>query len=316
MDGAARTLGFIVERFHGLKALVIGDVMLDHYLHGEVGRVSPEAPVPVVLVSREDWRAGGAANVALNITSLGMRASLLGRFSNDENGETLLDLLAKGSVKVIGPRSGSTSVKSRVFARGQQVCRVDREEILTGPWDEELPAKAMRESHIVIISDYAKGFVCQEALDQAVKSSAKIVAVDPKPGTGLSYSGANLLKLNKEEACSISNLPSGSLEEVFKRLYEMHRVENIVVTLGGDGMAIGTKGVFQEVVKEECSEVYDVSGAGDTVISVLSAALASGVSLRLAARLAGLAASCVIGHVGTTPIKKNDLLKKIEDAHD
>lgn len=208
----------LLERISKLRILVIGDAMLDHYIWGDVHRISPEAPVPVVHASRDSWTAGGAANVALNLSNLGVQTHLLGHIADDEAGHRLLRILHDHQVSFSRPLAASTSptiIKTRVMARGQQLCRIDREAAPAlyaahrDPDFMEALRQALAHADAVIVSDYAKGFINQHILDAIVHQSSHtplLIAIDPKPASHLCYHGAGILTPNRSEALELAGL--------------------------------------------------------------------------------------------------------------
>lgn len=309
-----------------LRILVIGDLMLDHYIWGEVQRISPEAPVPVVHAVRDSHTAGGAANVALNLSSLGAAASLVGTLGDDEAATRLLSLLKSSRVETANcfrrPEI-PTIVKTRVIARTQQVCRIDREGARQAYAADALPDfdirldAAVRSADAVILSDYAKGVITQSLTDRVLDLAhrrGKLVAVDPKPARKLDFSRADLTTPNRHEALELAGLPEPGpgeeypLEEVCLRIHQRFAPGLLVVTLGADGMAICRHGKVEEVLPTRAREVFDVSGAGDTVIATLTAALAAGASPVDATRLANLAAGIVVSKIGTATVTPEELL--------
>jgi D-beta-D-heptose 7-phosphate kinase/D-beta-D-heptose 1-phosphate adenosyltransferase len=325
------TTAALIEAFRSLRILVIGDVMLDHYIWGEVNRISPEAPVPVIHVMRESHTAGGAANVALNLAALGVKASLIGALGEDEAGRNLAALLAAAGVDASGcgrDPATPTIVKTRVIARTQQLCRIDREAprrayaLDASPALDGLLAAAAAGVDAIILSDYAKGVVTQPLIDRLLPLAAAhgvLLAVDPKPARHLDFRGAGLITPNRHEALELAGLPEPGageaypLEAACRRIHEMFAPKLLVITLGADGMAVCREGKVEAVLATAAREVFDVSGAGDTVIATLTAALAAGATAAAAARLANLAAGIVVSHMGTATASPEDLLRLPQD---
>lgn len=325
------SLNKIIEKLSDVKVLVIGDLMLDHYIWGDAHRISPEAPVPVVNVMRDTYSAGGAANVALNLANLKVQSSVLGYYANDEAGTQLRKILSDKSVSMYPEKyfaNAPTIIKTRVLVRNQQLCRIDREvsrehySIETQGFYGELE-KILEQTDAVIISDYAKGVVTQTLIDFVLKianeNSRILVAVDPKPSRKLKFQNAGLLTPNKQEALQLAGYADMSpheaypLEDICKKIYEVYNPKLLVITLGADGMAICKNGIIKEVLPTEAREVFDVSGAGDTVIATLTAALASGANAHEAARLANAAAGCVVAHMGTVPVDISELKAAVQN---
>jgi D-beta-D-heptose 7-phosphate kinase/D-beta-D-heptose 1-phosphate adenosyltransferase len=326
-------LPYLLTQLGTVKILVLGDLMLDHYIWGNVHRISPEAPVPVVQVARDTYTAGGAANVALNLSNLGVRTKVMGHVTQDDAGRRLQEILSDKRVKYISPEllfQAPTIIKTRVIVHSQQLCRIDREEtrecysIDSSPKFEALLEKVLSDVDAVILSDYAKGVITQTLVDSVLKIAKKLpnllVAVDPKPARRLSFKGVGLLTPNRHEALELAELPEPlagekyPLEEICKRIHEIYSPEILIVTLGADGMAISHKGEVTEHLPTVARQVFDVSGAGDTVIATLTAALASGATAAEAARLANAAAGCVVAHVGTAPVLYNELNDWLQKA--
>ena len=314
----------LLEKIHHLKIVIIGDLMLDHYIWGDTTRISPEAPVPVVHVNRDSYKAGGAANVALNITSLGAKAELCGWLGQDEAGERLRHITEEAGV-TFDPffikRGLPTIVKTRVMVRNQQLCRLDREDlpqeyVMTDPAMIEFLKQRMDGVNAVILSDYAKG-VIDQTLSDALMGHAKergiFVAKDPKPRRQLALTGASLMTPNRTEALELADinlLPGQTFpaDEVCARIWDKYRPENLVITLGGEGMLLSKEGDYLKIIPTYAREVFDVSGAGDTVIAALTVALAAGADLEEAAHFANTAAGIVVGKVGTATATPAEIL--------
>lgn len=318
------TPGEILNKLRGLNVLVIGDLMLDHYIWGDVHRISPEAPVPVVHAVKDTHVAGGAANVALNLASLGVNASVIGALGNDTHGEMLRAILRSANIDMAASYNGEnipTIVKTRVIARNQQLCRIDREAmradyaIDTRPGAITLITEAIARADAVIFSDYAKGVITQQLLDFAIpaaRNNGTFVALDPKPSRKLAFHGVGLITPNRHEALELAGLPEPALGEIYplaevaRRIHAAHAPAHLVVTLGADGMAVCHGGKVAETLPTLAREVFDVSGAGDTVIATLTSALAAGLNLTTAASFANLAAGIVVSKMGTAvPFPEN-----------
>jgi D-beta-D-heptose 7-phosphate kinase/D-beta-D-heptose 1-phosphate adenosyltransferase len=316
---AARTL---LRKISRLRVLVIGDLMLDHYIWGDATRISPEAPVPVVDIARDTWTAGGAANVALNIAALGARCTLAGFFASDEAGAQLAGILAERRIATIRtPGSGRTIVKTRVLVQHQQLCRLDRESpppayALDADQGIALLDRAIRASDAVILSDYAKGVLSADLVDRVAtlaRAAGKFIALDPKPKRQLPFHGLDLITPNKREALQLAGLePSPHLPfpaaEVCARLEKLHGTKNLVITLGEEGMLLSTGGRVLDTIPTAAREVFDVSGAGDTALAALAVALASGAPLATAAHFANAASGVVVAKLGTATVTPKELL--------
>ena len=299
----------------GLSILVVGDVMLDSYWQGGTLRISPEAPVPVVLVDDKSYRAGGAGNVAVNITSLGANCKLIGLIGQDEPGETLIDVLSQNLVDChfVKKKSVITTTKLRVLSQHQQLIRIDFEEIGQKNYGELVEQKfseQLENVSMVILSDYGKGLLTdpQIFINQARARDIPVL-VDPKRLDFEVYRGAFLLTPNKREfeavAGEFSNL--NELAQKADQLIETHDLGGILITQGENGMTLIMKGQSYQHFPTQAREVYDVTGAGDTVIASLAAGLASGMDVNNAVAMACVSAGIVVGRVGTASVSQQDL---------
>ncbi len=317
-----------LDKFAKLRIVVIGDIMLDHYIMGDATRISPEAPVPVVSVSKDKYIPGGAANVANNLANIGVETILLGRHGSDKEGKRIRRLLKKegATLSPIGIKDEiDTILKTRVIVQRQQLCRIDREnppapyalnDLFHNPEFDAL----LRSADAILLSDYAKGSITQELLNYvrelvATLKNKPLLVIDPKPKRELDISGLDLMTPNLSEALQLAGLEDSphlpfDKENVSRIIFEKYKPKHLVITLGPEGMVLFENGKQFGRIATEAKEVFDVSGAGDTVVSVLTAALASGKSLREAARLANKAAGIVVGKLGTAPITSKKLLKK------
>lgn len=303
----------LLQKISSLRILVVGDVMLDHYLWGDATRISPEAPVPVVDVARDSWTAGGAANVALNVASLGARCTVAGFFGQDEAGGKLRQVLLDRKIETVAtPGTGMTIVKARVLVQHQQLCRLDRE---SPPSSYRIPpervpelfAEAVRCHDAVVFSDYAKGVLTRELVAEVSKlarAHGRFLALDPKPKSRLAVTGLDLMTPNKRESLQLAGLEAGPgapfpAEAVCARLNELYAARHLVITLGEDGMLLSTGGVIRRTIPTAAREVFDVSGAGDTALAALVLALTAGADLEDAAHFANAAAGVVVGKLGT-----------------
>ena len=303
-----------------LRVLVIGDVMLDRYVIGGVHRISPEAPVPVLTVEDEKIVAGGSANVALNAASLGANVEVCGWFGDDSQGELLRALLQDQGISVDQSFlfSGAPTIsKTRVTSSNQQICRVDRESDSNSYapnlslLQESLISK-INSSDVVIVSDYGKGFVSNE-LFRIIRKHANFVSVDPKPSRLLQYENPDLLTPNRMEALELvgkSRLMNEEFpqEEVVQEIFRKFSPKKLAITLGADGMLLAEDKEIKKTIPTAAREVFDVSGAGDTVIAVLSMALVANGSFEQSAQLANLAAGIVVGKVGTASVTTGEIL--------
>ena len=310
----------LLEQIKSLRVLVIGDVMLDRYIIGEVSRISPEAPVPVLAVRDERSVAGGAANVALNLRSLGANVEAIGWFGQDERGDQLVEILENQEIQVDQSFRFSavpTISKSRVTASNQQICRVDRESAIDQYHPDlsivgDLISEKASQADAVIVSDYGKGFVTNQLL-ALVRENACFLAVDPKPSRLLDYSKPDLLTPNRLEALELAGLSRETRdpfpqEEVVTQIFNKFSPRLLAVTLGGEGMLLAKQGKVECTIPTAAREVFDVSGAGDTVIASLSMALVAGQSFEQAAEFANLAAGVVVGKVGTANVSPEEII--------
>jgi D-beta-D-heptose 7-phosphate kinase/D-beta-D-heptose 1-phosphate adenosyltransferase len=302
--------------------------MLDRFIWGKVSRISPEAPVPVVLVDHHDneiFHLGGAANVANNIHSLGGKVSLCGVIGDDLNGERIREELRKIGIHTDGifdEPGRQTTVKTRIFANQQQVVRIDRE-ITDHPKDSTLQdmlkflAKRIEDCEAVILSDYEKGLLGKKLIRttiQKAKASKKWIMVDPKLKNFFFYKGATVVTPNRKEASEASGIPISdqvSLNRVGGVLLRRLKCDALVITQGEEGMTIFETHQEPDFVRAEAKEVYDVTGAGDTVIGTIALAMATGAKIKDAARLANYAAGIVVGKRGTSTVNQEELIRGI-----
>ena len=310
------------------KVMIVGDLMLDHYMMGDVERISPEAPVPVVRVERETSLLGGAGNVARNIAALGGKALLVGVIGTDEDGERL-DRLCRDAglkTKLIRDPARPTTKKTRIIAAQQQVVRVDQE--LAVPLQEaESEALfaylqgAIADYPVIILSDYGKGFICKEFMDRFMDLAAQcdprpLILVDPKTVNYDLYCGVDLLTPNTKEAGEGAGLPVRGQDTVIRAgraLFERLQCKNLLITMGGDGMALfeGKRSVRH--IPTFARKVFDVTGAGDTVIATVALALSAGLNLLTACTLANYAAGVVVGQIGAATASIQDILDAIDE---
>jgi rfaE bifunctional protein kinase chain/domain len=313
-----------------LSVLVLGDVMLDKYIWGSVKRISPEAPVPVIDVVKETATAGGAANVAFNLSSLGVKVDIVGVIGDDYAGEEALHLLKEnrvGVAKMIVRPGLKTLTKCRVIGNRQQVCRIDWESDYNDyeMVPEEL-AKLSENSNkynVVIVSDYAKGAINQNVIDRvrAISRDKKwFSAIDPKPKRALDISGFNLLKPNRNEAYELAGIQaeknkSSVSDKLLQIIINKYSPDYLVVTLSDDGMVLYNKNYTSKMFPTEAKEIADVSGAGDTVIAVLTAALAAGIGASDACNIANVAAGIVVAKLGTATLTRTELAAKLDAGY-
>jgi len=307
-----------LRKFEGKKVLVVGDVMLDQYSYGSIERMSPEAPVAVLNKSSESYVPGGAANVACNLVALGAKVSLCGVIGKDENGDRLVDILKKKGVDtklIVTDTSRQTTLKHRVVAGNQQMLRIDDESVVR--IDRAIEKKVLAKlkpiapkQDGVILSDYAKGFFTEAVVKLFTgKRRTGVVVADIKPVNKHMFIGVDVLTPNLKEAREMSGL--NGIEEIGKSLRNYFGA-NVVVTRGGDGMSVFPKGGKHIHVPTKKVRIFDVSGAGDTAVSVMTMGLVGGLDLVGACKLANIAASVVVQDPGTSTITIEELESHID----
>jgi rfaE bifunctional protein kinase chain/domain len=317
-----------LSAFDGKKILVVGDVGVDRYTEGRVERISPEAPVPILQVTGEKHKLGLAANVADNIQAVGGTPMLVGLVGTDSGGETFRKLLREVGISdrnLVTDSSRRTILKERIVSDRQQLLRVDYEDphAISSEMDQRVldeVERALSASDTLIIEDYAKGLLkpslCAEIVSMA-RSKKKWIAADPNPRSPVSnYRGVSLLTPNTREAEQMTGMrieDEASLFEVGNRLLELTQGESVVITRGSQGMAVFQAGRSEVIgIPTYAREVYDVSGAGDTVIAVLAMAQAVGLALEDAAVLANLAAGVEVGKRGTATVSREEILASMK----
>ena len=322
----SKRLTAYVDRFPATRVLVVGDIVLDHYIWGKVTRISPEAPVPVVNVTRENLLLGGATNVANNIHALGGMVGVCGVIGQDEAGRQLLHLLHKqgiGTDGLIVDQSRPTTIKTRIIAHSQQVVRFDRETKERIERDAhhgifEYVSQQLREGlDAIVLSDYCKGVVTSDLVRDIVRLAKKhkvIVSVDPKVNHFGMYSGVTILTPNINEASIGSKIEIDNEHALLKAgalLLKRLKCEAVLITRGEQGMSLFEHGGRVTHIPTVAREVFDVTGAGDTVISTLTLGMAAGATMVDAARLSNFAAGIVVGIVGTATVKPDELKQRI-----
>jgi D-beta-D-heptose 7-phosphate kinase/D-beta-D-heptose 1-phosphate adenosyltransferase len=312
----------LVQTFRERKVLVLGDVMLDEFVWGDVTRISPEGPVPVVDVRRESIHLGGAANVLANLFALGAHGRVVGVVGSDTAGERLRDQLrqlnSSGDVGVVVDETRVSTIKTRIVAHSQLVVRADRESRVpvNGHVEQQIVARlkeGLTEAHAFVVSDYDKGVVTPSILREILPFAYERVPVliDPKLRNFNSYRPATLITPNHHEALRMSDTEDHSDDgshDAAKIIQEKLNCDAVLITRGDRGMMLLEAGGQPVYVETAAREVYDVTGAGDTVIATLAAALASGATMLEAAVLANHAAGIVVGKVGTATASDNELL--------
>jgi len=322
----------LVGGFGSQRVLVVGDLMLDRYIYGDVSRISPEAPVPVVRVCREQAMPGGAANVALNIRALGGQAIMSGVIGADPAGDELRRVLEDREIDVGGiirSDESQTTVKTRIIAERQQVVRIDREDPgglsdSVGVQLREAATQAVARASGIILEDYGKGALSQGLVDSILGTAVDAglpVGYDPKEGRLLQADGVTIVTPNRKEAFGLAGDPEVApaddpladrpLHEAAAKLREAWHPHALLITLGPHGMLLLSEDAPPFHVPTHAREVFDVSGAGDTVIATCLLAIASGATAREAAVLANYAAGVVVGKLGTACCSPEDLLARI-----
>lgn len=311
----------LIPRLKDAKILVVGDLMLDRFIWGTVSRISPEAPVPVVWAKSESFMPGGASNVANNIHALGAQVYMCGVIGDDEAGRILVSELSKNGIDsegVLIDRNRPTIHKTRIIAHHQQVVRIDKES------DSRLKAEAVKrilsyakkkikDIDAIIIEDYGKGLIAPHLIKELIalaRRKKKIIAVDPKKEHFKLYNNVTAITPNRseaEEASGVKITDVVSLKEAGGKLLKMLKAGAVLITLGEDGMALFEKSKGCVCIPTVAQEVYDVSGAGDTVIAVFTLARVAGAKMSEAAHLANIAAGVVVGKVGIAVCDADEL---------
>ncbi|MEE8185874.1 MAG: D-glycero-beta-D-manno-heptose-7-phosphate kinase [Thermodesulfobacteriota bacterium] len=317
----------IIDKFKDARILVIGDLILDHFIWGNVRRISPEAPVPVVEVTSEDILLGGSANVVNNIHSLGGKCLVAGVAGRDEDGKKLLKLFKEKGIPFEGitlDRKRPTTIKTRVIAHNQQVVRFDREDkdkIEKETLDKVIKyvKKALKSTDLVIISDYAKGLITSTLMEETKTFASKLgkpIVLDPKVEHFNYYRGVTVVTPNNLEASLASGIDivdGKSLHMAGEVLYNKLGCKALLITRGEHGMSIFESNE-ETHIPTVAREVYDVSGAGDTVVGVLGLALASGADFKEAAVLANYAAGIVVSKVGTATVGADEFRMVLKES--
>lgn len=322
-----------IERFltelTKFKVLVVGDLMLDEYIWGKVERISPEAPVQVVDVRRDDLRLGGAGNVINNLVALGAAVRVVSVLGDDADARLLLQQLGELGVDTTGvvlAPGRVTSRKTRVLASNQQIVRIDRETRATITADHERVLvghirSALSDCRVILVSDYLKGVLSEGLLQEIIRcgrTAGVPVVVDPKGDDYRKYRGASVLTPNRKEAQTASGVmiqDEASLCLAGRTLCESLNLDALVLTRSEEGMSLFYRGGREIHMPTEAREVFDVSGAGDTVLSVIGLGLATGLSLEDAARISNIAAGIVVGKVGTSTVAPGEILESVGRRH-
>jgi rfaE bifunctional protein kinase chain/domain len=328
----AERLQQILSRASKQRLLVIGDLMLDEFVWGKVGRISPEAPVPVVEVSGESFYPGGAANVARNLREFTANVGVVGMIGRDRGGEQLRQLLSDQKIDTSACSVSAdfpTIVKTRIIARQQQVVRVDREKILAPDAKQIASVVACVKEMLsdidgIIFEDYGKGFLAEKLVSEIIgpaRKAKKVVAADPNPRHTIPWRGLSVIKPNRSEAFHAAGIPLREfdaddevLKEVGASLLQKWETELLLITLGEDGMMLFQHGEEPHHVPTKARQVFDVSGAGDTAIALFTLALCSGATPLEAAEIANHASAVVVGKLGTATLSPEELRINFENG--
>lgn len=326
MDIDIKRFDKFAEEAKQKKIAVLGDIMIDHYIIGSVNRISPEAPVPILESLRDEYRLGGASNVALNISTLDAKTYLIGVIGDDSNSDILLDLLAEKNIDaslIVKDKTRPTTIKTRITSKKQQIVRVDRE--VTSPISKKIEDKIIanftsivKEIDALIIEDYNKGLLTERVITEIIKiakDNKVIISVDPKVDNFFTYKGVTVFKPNLAELAKNMNhkiIDDSDLQAIAWKLFKEIKARYLVVTLGEKGMLIfeHDKNIFS--LPTYAREVFDVSGAGDTVISTLTLALTLTDSVLESAIIANHAAGVVCGKLGTSPTNWQEIRESVE----
>jgi rfaE bifunctional protein kinase chain/domain len=330
----AERFAALLGGFSTRRILVVGDLMLDEFIWGKVSRISPEAPVPIVNVTGETYYPGGAANVARNLKEFTTHVAIMGLAGTDTAGDRLLGLLAEAGIDTGGVQRDpgvDTITKTRIIARNQQVVRVDRERKPKFTGAETARAIEQFDGMIagvdaIVVADYGKGFVTQALADHLclrAREHGKILTVDPHPHTSLNWSGVTAVKPNRLEAFIAAGMPPSepvtpvladeALLDVGRRLRQRWKAENLLITLGENGMLLLAGDAPPSHTPTRAKEVFDVSGAGDTAIAILTLGLAAGATPAEAAELANRASGIAVGKLGTATVSLEELQANFRD---
>jgi len=315
----------ILDRVHAVRVLVLGDVMLDRFVYGTVGRVSPEAPIPVLEVDRAVDSAGGAANVARNVASIGANVTLVGVMGDDAWGADLKKQIATSpniDAQLIVDLSRPTTVKTRFVANGQQMLRADRE--MRSVFSDEVEERILRQfsaslrhADVVILSDYAKGVLSEHVTQEAIREARKYgkpLIVDPKAKDLRKYTGATVVKPNRSElqaACGFDCGTDQLVEAAVRPYLDAGVCDAMVVTRGKDGMSVVSRDRPAMHLRTMARQVFDVSGAGDTAVAAMALGLAAGADIVAASTLANWAAGIVVGKLGTAVVTAPELIEQL-----
>jgi len=316
----------VLSKTHNIRIAVIGDLMVDEYVWGDVHRICPEAPVQVVDVVKEEFLLGGAANVVNNLCLLGCKVSVISVIGDDDNASILKTLLKKIDCDTKGlfiDKGRKTTRKTKIIAVNQQVLRIDKEtrDLVSEEYEERLLEFVRKNANyydVILLSDYGKGVitkkVSQKIIEIAKKNSVPII-VDPKGKDFSKYANATVIKPNKKEceiASDITIVDKDSFNKAGRKLLQSLKLDALIVTAGADGIVVFEKGKEPLYIPTETKEIYDVTGAGDTVLATIGLGIALGLNYIESARLSNIAAGIVVGKVGTSTVSKDEILHYVE----
>lgn len=316
-----------IEAFKNVTVLVIGDLMIDEYLWGSVERISPEAPVPVVCVNKESQTLGGAGNVINNLVAMGAEVMAVGTAGTGKAGQMIFEKLKGLNIKtdgIISEPDRPTTRKTRVIASNQQVLRIDKEikKDIQGSTLEKLFTiieRKILKADVIILSDYDKGLITQDLVQQVVKLAKKhnvLTLADPKALNFSKYEQVSILTPNRKEASLAANMDIKSHQDLLaagRMIMDKVKLEKLLITCGKDGMVLFEIGKEPISIESKARQVFDVSGAGDTVISLLGLGLAVGATFKHSAMMANAAAGVVVAKVGTATASTDELIKALAD---
>ena len=324
----------ILDRAPSMRIMVIGDLMLDEFVWGKVGRISPEAPVPVVEVTGESFYPGGAANVARNLREFVDHVAVIGMLGKDRSGQQLRELLTAQNINTsnaVEDETFSTIVKTRIIALHQQVVRVDREKIISPSADQIAKVvaairNAIQKTDAIIFEDYGKGFVTTELVSEIARqarAAGKIVAADPNPRHSVDWRGVTAVKPNRAEAFLGSGVPwrepdeapgkDADLKRAGEALLKNWETKYVLVTLGEHGMMLFQQNEAPHYIPTKARQVFDVSGAGDTAIALFTLGLVCGATPIEAAEIANHASAVVVSKLGTATVTRDELIASFRE---
>ena len=324
----------ILDRAPSMRLMVIGDLMLDEFVWGKVGRISPEAPVPVVEVTGESFYPGGAANVARNLREFVEHVAVIGMLGKDRSGQQLRELLTAQNINTsnaVEDETFSTIVKTRIIALHQQVVRVDREKIVIPSADQIAKVvaairNAIQKTDAIIFEDYGKGFVTTELVSEIARqarAAGKIVAADPNPQHSVDWRGVTVVKPNRAEAFLGSGVPwrepdeapgkDADLKRAGEALLKNWETKYVLVTLGEQGMMLFQQNEAPHYIPTKARQVFDVSGAGDTAIALFTLGLVCGATPIEAAEIANHASAVVVSKLGTATVTRDELIASFRE---